>query len=257
MGYTFDVKKVTEECISWIRDWFSHNGNENTCAVIGISGGKDSTVVARLLVEALGAERVIGVLIPNGEQKDISDSFKVCDTIGIERHVVNIGKAYEALTDSIKSSLGLDTTPMYSTNTPARLRMATLYGVGAMYGNCRVVNTCNLSEDTVGYSTFFGDSCGDFAPVRYLTTEEVVAIGDYLGLPYPLVHKSPSDGMCGKTDEDNLGFTYHEVNEYIRRGVKGEHFEEINRKFLCNKFKTSVINIEGYRPQNLENNFEN
>lgn len=249
MEYEFNVKMQTQLCIDWIRKWFKENGNDETKAVIGISGGKDSTVTAGLLVEALGKDRVIGVLMPNKKQADIEDSIRVVNHLGITHYTINIGSAFSALSNEIEAELSvMERTPMYDTNTPARLRMVTLYGIGAMIGNCRVANTCNLSEDKLGYSTFYGDSAGDFAPLSHLTTEEVVAIGDYLKLPEDLVHKTPSDGMCGKSDEDNLGFTYKEVNELIRLGKPGPNHTAIVRKFNANKFKVEIIRLPYYDP---------
>lgn len=253
MEYNFDAKAQRDACVEWIQNWIRENGNDETKVVIGISGGKDSTVTAALLVKALGKDRVFGVMMPNGEQKDIGDSYKVVEVLDIDYAVVNIGPAYEALTSSIQSAHdNMADGPYnaaYQTNTPARIRMTTLYGIGAMLGNCRVVNTCNLSEDKMGYSTFYGDSAGDFAPLSHLTTEEVVAIGDTLDLPMELTHKAPSDGMCGKTDEDNLGFTYHEINEYIRKEIYGDNCKKIYERFLHNRFKTDIIQLPYYDPQ--------
>lgn len=214
------------EVINWIKDYFKDN--ENGKAIIGISGGKDSTIAAALCVEALGADRVIGVLMPNGIQEDIKDSYAVCDYLKIDYLEINICDAYNGLLDNIAISINdwneskekrgfriVRGNPMVRTNTPARLRMATLYTVAALYPNSRVVNTCNRSEDYVGYSTKFGDAAGDFSPLGNLTVREVLEIGDELGLPEHLVHKAPSDGMCGKTDEDNLGFTYEELDNFL------------------------------------------
>jgi NAD+ synthase len=211
------------EVIQWIKDYYKDNPDGK--AIIGISGGKDSTIAAALCVEALGANRVIGVLMPNGVQSDIRDSYDVCQYLSIYFIEANIEDAYEGIRDEIGKSLDFNgcknpyTTvygnPMIRTNLPARLRMATLYAVAALYPNSRVVNTCNRSEDYVGYSTKFGDVAGDFSPLGNLTVREVLAIGDELGLPSHLVHKAPSDGMCGKTDEDNLGFTYEQLDDYI------------------------------------------
>lgn len=252
MSYTFDVKKTTEELIAWIQEWIKNNGNDQTKVVIGVSGGKDSSTVCALLVKALGKDRVIGVMMPNGEQKDISDSQKLVAHLGIKHFTVNIASAYEGLQNAFKKagivSEGEEFKSFFCTNTPARLRMTTLYGTGAQIGNCRVVNTCNLSEDLQGYSTFYGDSAGDFAPIRMLTTEEVVAIGDYLGLPQDLTHKAPSDGMCGKTDEDNLGYTYHEVNEYARKNEKGPNADKILARYKANLFKIKIIDLPCYKP---------
>ncbi|MBR1721799.1 MAG: NAD(+) synthase [Treponema sp.] len=251
--YNFDVKKITEEVTEWIQKWIEANGNSQTKVIVGVSGGKDSSVVSALLVHALGKDRVIGVMMPNGEQKDISDSQTLVNHLGIQNFTVNIAKAYEGICSVFKDSGACKEesggfSPVFKTNTPARLRMTTLYGIAAQIGNCRVVNTCNLSEDLVGYSTFYGDAAGDFAPINKLTTEEVVAIGDYLGLPASLTHKAPSDGMCGKTDEDNLGFTYHEVNELARKNIKGENADKIIAKYKANLFKVKIISLPCYKP---------
>ena len=207
-----------DNLVKWIRTQVPEDGK----AVLGISGGKDSTIAAALCVRALGAETVVGVLMPDGIQADIDDSFRVCDLLGIVRHIVNIGNVCYALTQEIDTNFlnrwefrSAHENPMIKTNLPARIRMTTLYAVAAMYPNSRVVNTCNYSEDYVGYSTKYGDAAGDFSPLGGLTVREVLEIGDALELPHYLVHKTPSDGMCGKTDEDNLGFTYEQLDNYI------------------------------------------
>ncbi len=226
-----DYKKITEEIITWIKDWFKDKSGP---AIIGISGGKDSTVCAALLIKALGKDRVIGVMMPNGDQKDINDSIKVCDLLGFKSFTINIGNMYNSLNEEIIKKVRVQQTeskylihtientpnyvinePIYSTNTPARCRMVVLYGISALF-NGYVVNTCNLSEDWIGYSTKWGDAVGDFSLLNKLTKSEVVKLGDYLGLPYELIHKTPSDGMCGQSDEEKLGFTYDELDEYIR-----------------------------------------
>ena len=248
MKESIDIELLTANLLCWEQDWFSANGNETTKAIVGISGGKDSSVVAASLVKAIGKDRVIGVMMPNGEQKDISDSIKVCELLGIKNVTIDISKGYLPLSEEITAKLGIEPTPASTTNSPARARMLTLYDIAGRIGNCRVANTCNLSEDVLGYSTFYGDSAGDFAPLRYLTTEEVVALGDNLGLPRDLTHKTPSDGMCGKSDEDNLGFTYKEVNELVRKGVAGPNYEKILQKYKATCYKTKIINIPGYDP---------
>ena len=196
----FDVKKATNDCVQWIKDFFEKNGKD-CMAVVGISGGKDSSVVAALCVEALGKDRVFGVLMPQGEQPDISYSRMLVEHLGIDSCVVNIGDTVRTLKHEIKPQLGDHWSKQTSTNLPARIRMATLYAVSQTV-NGRVANTCNLSEDWVGYAT------------------KVKAIGRELGLPFELVDKTPTDGLCGKTDEDNLGFTYAELDAYIRDGVE-------------------------------------
>lgn len=262
--YKFDVTEQTEKCIAWIRDFFNKNGNASTRSVIGISGGKDSTVVAALLAKALGPDRVIGVMLPCGNQVDIADSKKVIDNLGIDSYEINIGPAYDALTEQMRVvSKNGEPFPSdgYSTNTPARLRMSALYGVGAILGNCRVVNTGNLSEGVSFYYTIFGDHSGDFAPIELFTTEEVMAIGDYLGIPYELVHKKPSDGMSLKDDgtlkgdEEKLGYSYEEVNRLIRLGDESvPNFEKIMKQHNGSKFKEHLIHFPHYEP-NLPNWF--
>lgn len=210
----FDAVKVKDDVVNWIREYFKANATPETNAVIGISGGKDSSVAAALCVEALGRDRVVGVLMPQGEQFDIDCSKKLVAHLGIRSYEVNIGSTVSALLGELGAQL--EVKEQARVNTPPRIRMTTLYAVAACVGG-RVVNTCNLSEDWVGYSTKFGDSAGDFSPLSELTVREVIAIGEVLGLPDDLVHKTPIDGLCGKTDEDNLGFTYAELDSYIRK----------------------------------------
>lgn len=214
--YNFDAKKVKEELIQWISGWFEVNGKGCNC-IVGCSGGKDSSIVASLCVEALGKDRVIGVLMPNGEQADISESYKLVKHLDIEYHVINIFDTIRTLKHEIKPSLHDRWSVQTSTNLPARIRMCTLYAV-AQTLNGRVSNNCNLSEDWVGYATRYGDGAGDFSPLANLTVTEVKLLGHELGLPYELVEKVPIDGLCDKTDEDNLGFTYEVLDKYIRTG---------------------------------------
>lgn len=223
----FDAKKVKNEIVEWIRDWFEQNGKD-CMAVVGISGGKDSSVVAALCVEALGRERVVGVLMPNHFQDDISYSHRLCAHLGIKNYTIDVGVAIEALLNNIHyRATDIDISNQTTTNLPARIRMATLYAISQSV-NGRVANTCNLSEDWVGYATKYGDAAGDFSPLSQLTVTEVKAIGRELGLPSELVDKTPTDGLCGKTDEDNLGFTYAELDAYIRDGI--EPNEDIKAK---------------------------
>lgn len=223
----FDVKKVKNEIVEWIRDWFEQNGKD-CMAVVGISGGKDSSVVAALCSEALGKDRVVGVLMPNHIQDDIDYSHMLCEHLGIKNYIVDVGVAIDALLNNIHYRVtDTEISDQTITNLPARIRMATLYAISQSV-NGRVANTCNLSEDWVGYATKYGDAAGDFSPLSQLTVTEVKAIGRELGLPSELVDKTPTDGLCGKTDEDNLGFTYAELDAYIRDGI--EPSEDVKAK---------------------------
>ena len=242
----FNVEKVTQDAIQWIRDWFEKNG-KGCNAVIGISGGKDSSVVAALCKEALGKDRVIGVLMPNGEQPDIDCSKQLVEYLGIPFYVCNIQKAVDGVLQSLEES-GVEITRQTRVNLPPRIRMSTLYAL-SQSNNGRVANTCNLSEDWVGYSTRYGDAAGDFAPLGKLTVQEVKAIGFHLGLPKNLVEKVPSDGLTDRTDEDNLGFTYAALDKYIRTGVcKDEAVKaKIDRLHVMNEFKLKPIPCFEYR----------
>lgn len=233
----FNAEKIKNDCVNWIRDFFEKNGRDCN-AVVGISGGKDSSVAAALCVEALGADRVIGVLMPCGEQHDIDCAHKLVDHLGIKHYVVNVKDAVEGIKNSLPAELQV--TPQTITNIPPRVRMTTLYAVSQSC-NGRVVNTCNLSEDWVGYSTRYGDSVGDFSPLSRLTVQEVKEIGHLLGLPADLVEKTPIDGLCGKTDEDNLGFTYAELDRYIRT----EEIDDLAKKELIDrKHKANLFKLE-------------
>lgn len=213
----FDTKTVKNELVQWIRDFFDKNGKDCN-AVVGISGGKDSSVVAALCVEALGKDRVIGVLMPNHIQDDIQFSHMLCEHLGIKNYTVDVGLAIDDLINNIHHRVtDVEISNQTKINLPARIRMATLYAVSQSV-NGRVANTCNLSEDWVGYATRYGDAAGDFSPLSQLTVTEVKEIGRVLGLPAELVDKTPTDGLCGKTDEDNLGFTYEVLDRYIRTG---------------------------------------
>lgn len=229
----FDAKKVKNEIVEWIRNWFEQNGKD-CMAVVGISGGKDSSVVAALCVEALGKDRVIGILMPQGEQSDIEYSKMLVDFLNITRITCNIEGAVNEVLDSFEGVVS--PTPQTTTNLPARIRMATLYAISQSV-NGRVANTCNLSETLLSWETRWGDAVGDFAPISDLTVKEVKAIGYELGLPNELIEKIPSDGLCGSTDEDALGFKYSVMDRYIRTG-------EIDDKDIKKKIDNRV---EKYR----------
>ena len=235
--------------IEWIREYFK--GNDNLNAVIGISGGTDSSVSAALLCEALGKDRVVGVLMPCGEQHDIDVSKQLVDHLGIRHYVVNIKEPVTALHDLIGDVVGCEPndTDAYKTNTPARIRMTVLYGICALVGG-RVANTCNLSEDYVGYSTKFGDAAGDFSILSSFTKTEVKEIGRELGLPSIFVDKVPEDGMSGKSDEERLGFTYAVLDKYIRTGeIEDEATrEKIERMHRANLHKLLPMPAYKYEP---------
>lgn len=233
----FNAEKVKNECVQWIRDFFENNG-KGCNAVVGISGGKDSSIVAALCVEALGKDRVIGVLMPNGEQADIDMAKLLVEHLGIRHYIINIKEAF----DGIVNAMPFELSEQSRVNLAPRIRMSTLYAVSQSH-NGRVANTCNLSEDWVGYSTRYGDSVGDFSPCSMLTVDEMKQIGRLIGLPSVLVDKVPSDGLCGKSDEDNLGFTYAELDRYIRTGEIDnlEHKALIDRKHAMNLFKLQLM----------------
>ena len=231
----FHADQIKLDCIAWIRRFFEENGKDCN-AVVGISGGKDSSVVAALCAEALGRDRVIGVLMPCGRQHDIDCAYRLVAHLSIRSYVVNVKAAVDGLLSSLPQELPLSEQTL--NNVPPRIRMATLYAVSQSC-NGRVANTCNLSEDYVGYSTRYGDSAGDFSPLAKLTVTEVKEIGYALGLPRKLVDKTPIDGLCGKTDEENLGFTYAELVRYIRTGeIDNAHTKQlIDTKHKNNLFK--------------------
>ncbi|MBQ9747855.1 MAG: NAD(+) synthase [Clostridia bacterium] len=241
----FDAVKVKNQCVQWIREFFKENG-KGCNAVLGISGGKDSSVAAALCVEALGRDRVIGVLMPKGVQHDIDKAYMLVNHLGIRHYEINIEAAVNGILSAIPEELALS--EQARVNLPPRIRMSTVYAVSQSV-NGRVVNTCNLSEDWVGYSTRYGDSVGDFSPMSLLTVTEVKEIGRVLGLPDELVDKVPIDGLCGKTDEENLGFTYAELDVYIRTGVIDDPEKKalIDRKHNANLFKLQLMPV--FKPE--------
>ncbi len=245
----FNAEKAVNDCVLWIRKWFEENG-KGCNAVVGISGGKDSSVVAALCVKALGKDRVIGVLMPNGNQHDIDCAHLLCEHLGIKNYVYNIQEMHAAFYNALPTDFTVSEPS--KVNLSPRIRMTALYFLSQSL-NGRIANTCNLSEDYVGYSTRYGDSVGDFSPCSNFTVREVKAMGRHLGLPQKLVDKPPIDGLCGKTDEDNLGFTYEVLDSYIRDGIlpddatlkRIEHLHKINL-FKLELMKSFKFDIKDY-----------
>lgn len=248
----FNAKLVKDKCVQWIKDFFENNG-KGCNTVIGISGGKDSSVVAALCVEALGKERVIGVLMPQNTQSDIQYSRDLVDFLGIKSLIIDIGDTVDSLLNLIYHRGNFEISNQTEINLPARIRMCTLYAV-SQSNNGRVANTCNLSEDWVGYATRYGDAAGDFSPLSNLTVQEIKAIARELNLPEHLIEKVPTDGLCGKTDEDNLGFTYEVLDKYIRSGIcKDEEVKaKIDNMHNKNLFKLQLMPSFRYGEDNHE-----
>ena len=239
--YEFDAKKTKDEIVKWIQDWFQENGPDCK-AVVAISGGKDSSVTAALCAEALGKDRVYGVLLPNGVQHDIDMSLLLVEHLGIPHTVINIKGAIDDVLTNMEKSMEMEPSAQTKINLPPRIRMSVTYAVSQSI-NGRVANTSNLSEDWVGYATKFGDMAGDFSPLSKLVVQEVKAIGRELGLPEALVDKVPIDGLTDLTDEDNLGFTYKDLDKYIRTGIcqDAETKTKIDNKRRWNKFKLEPL----------------
>ena len=236
-----NYNKVKEEAITFIRNFFSDAyNNKGAKAIIGISGGKDSTVAAALCAEAIGAENVIGVMMPCGHQADIADSREVCSCLGITNYTINIDCMFDALNTQLIGE-GITTTEQMLINAKPRLRMTTLYAVAQSVGG-RVCNNTNLSEFFVGYGTKFGDLAGDFALFRYLPKTSVVEVGKLCtSIPCRLITKDPSDGLTGKTDEDKFGFTYEQLDKFLFTGQCDDKqvLEKIHqmhlRSIICQK----------------------
>ena len=241
-------EQTKNDIVEWIRDYFAANGPE-CCAVVGISGGKDSSVTAALCVEALGQDRVIGVLMPDGVQSDIADSQEIVALLGIPSITVNIHDGVAGLSDAIEEELkkgriagteGLSRDSRI--NMPPRIRMSTLYAVAqSLPKGGRVANTCNRSEDYIGYSTKYGDAAGDFSPLANLLVHEVIQIGEVIGVPERLTRKTPSDGLSGMSDEDKIGFTYAVLDHYV---LTGECEDEETRKKIDRMHRLNLHKLQ-------------
>lgn len=233
-------QETAKELIAWIRDFFAKQTGAPS-AVIGISGGKDSSVVAALCVQALGAQKVYAVCLPDGKQPDISDSFALCEFLNLEPHVINIGSTMTALTQTLETTIELSQDALI--NIAPRLRMNVLYAIAqSLERGAMVANTSNASEAYVGYCTKWGDNVGDFAPLRNLLATEVVQLGRALNLPAHLVEKAPSDGLSGKTDEERLGFSYAQLDEHLLGHTIDVHTATIiERRHAANLHKLEPI----------------
>lgn len=240
----FDVEKQTKQLIEYTREWFNKFG-ENSRAVLGISGGKDSSVTAAVLKEALGADRVLGIIMPNGEMSDVDDAKLLVDFLEIPNEIVPITDYYNAAIATFEKAEKCEVTKDLKINLAPRLRMSTLYAFAqGQPVTTFVVNTCNASEDYVGYSTKYGDAAGDVSLLQDFTVTEVLQIGEYLGLPEQLVHKVPSDGLSGMSDEDKLGFKYAQLDEYIAdkdADIPADIKASIDKKHVANLHKLQLM----------------
>ena len=235
----FNAKEQLPGLIDWMRTQMTACGGKT--AVVGISGGKDSSVTAALCIRAYGRENVLGVLMPDGVQPDIDYSNGLVDVLGLHHITFNIHGGTSGILEEMERA-GLTPSRQTRVNLPSRMRMAALYAVAQSVEGGIVLNTSNLSEDWVGYCTIYGDSAGAFSPLGMYTTEEVIALGRELGLPEKFLLKPPSDGLTGLTDEDNLGFSYHAVNEYIRKGVADPEIRaQIDRRHAASRFKFQTM----------------
>ena len=236
------MKYMKEAIVKWIQNWFKENGPDCK-AVIGISGGKDSSIVAALCVEALGKDRVIGVMIPENLADNDKDARTLIDWLEIPNMCIELDPVIRPVRNQIAEHGSWS--DQSSINLRPRLRMSILYAIAQSH-NGRVANTCNLSESYIGWETRWGDAVGDFAPLAGLTCSEVIALGRELNLPSELIEKTPSDGLCGYTDEDAFGFSYDELDRWIRLGTKGEHHKDIIRLHEKNRFKK--LDLPHYSP---------
>ena len=246
-----DYNGLKDRCVEWIRGWFQANGPKCT-AVLGMSGGKDSTIAAALCALALGPERVVGVSIPSTGQS-LNEADEICRHLGIRYVNMPIGPvedSFRALGPNMNDMGGDGFTAQTILNIPPRIRMTVLYAV-AQSCNGMVANTCNLSEDYIGYATLFGDASGSFSPLGKLCVREVRGIGHTLGLPSRWVDKIPDDGLPGSCpDETKFGFSYDTLDSYIRDGVCDDadvraKIESMHRR---NLFKLEILHIPAFDP---------
>lgn len=239
--YSFNAEKTKENIIKWLHTLKDISGLQKV--VIGVSGGKDSTVCAALCAEAFGKENVLGIIMPNGEQKDINDAIKVCSCIGIDYKIVNIKPMYDTFIKSMKTASEISKDALI--NLQPRIRMSVLYSIGQS-NHMRVCGTGNLSERTLGYFTKWGDGACDFNPIGNFTVQEVIAIGKtFKEIPVELIEKTPSDGLTGMSDEEKLGIKYIDVHNYLRgtANVPFEVMDKIEEKTIMAEHKVKPIPI--------------
>ena len=244
MKYEFNPEKTLPVLIDWIKQRMELSGG--TSAVLGLSGGKDSSVTAALMAQAIGADNVYGILMPNRRQSDIEYAREIARLLKIQSAEIDIGPMVDAFYDQMADSPLFDNkaiTPQTRLNLPPRVRLALMYAIAQSIDGARVINTSNMSEDWVGYATVYGDTAGAFSPLGMLTTEEVIAIGRLLEIPEKFLIKPPADGLTGQTDEMVLGFSYEVVNQYIREGILPEPVtrEKIDRAHKFSRFKFEPI----------------
>lgn len=245
-----DYKAEAQHIIDWIKDYFCQNAGPDTKAVIGISGGKDSTIVAYLCAAALGKERVVGVKMPCGEQHDIDCADKVIRELEIDDFEINIGVLNQAFQSEMKIALDTNELPTGVTyNAPPRFRMMVVYGIAAAIGG-RVANTSNYSERYIGWSTKWGDGAGDFAPLANYTVEEVLNIGKEIGIPDDLLYKTPEDGLTGTSDEQAIGVEYAIIDNFIRSNELPDYdaCRIIKERYETNLHKMQAQQLPSPRP---------
>lgn len=242
-GYGFTPEAAFEAIARQWKEWSEKTGLGKF--VVGISGGIDSTCVAALACRVFGTESVVGVSLPCDGQKDMRDVDRVFEHLGIRRVTIDIGDAFHSIVDGVENG-AIEPSAATKTNLPARLRMSALYAVAQSLPGFTVANTCNLSEDICGWNTFGGDNLGSYAPVRWLTKTEVRALAAWLGVPGELVSKTPVDGLQAKTDEEAFGFSYADLDDYIRTGNRAfAHAEKATQMYQRNKFKLDIVDIPG------------
>ena len=225
----FDAKVESEKIIKFIKDYYKEN--KLTGAVIGISGGKDSGVVAGLFSRALGPENVVGIWMPcHSNEIDKENAKKVSKKFGFELLEHDLTNTYENYVKQIKEINKINDEDLIDSNIniKPRLRMMTLYYYAAMLTRKNkkvyiVPGTSNKCEIYVGYFTKGGDNVADIQVLADLTVEEVIEIGKYIGVPDEVVNKTPDDGLSGKTDEEKLGVKYNDIAKVINN-------EEIDKK---------------------------